>query len=73
MKFTVTPQRRGRLRRRQVRVALVADNGQELLGSEGYNNLDDALAMIHSIGVWLTGYETFEVPTEIDPSLRTSG
>jgi uncharacterized protein YegP (UPF0339 family) len=46
MRFIVKPARRGRLRRKQHRVILVADNGETLLSSEGYNNETDALAMV---------------------------
>lgn len=46
MRWIVKPARRGRLRRKQHRVVLVADNGEVLLNSETYNNESDALAMI---------------------------
>jgi len=49
MRWIVKPAKRGRLRRKQTRVVLVADNGETLLSSEGYNNESDALAMIQLV------------------------
>lgn len=69
MKWTVKQQGRGVLKRRQVRVALVSDNGQELLGSEGYNNLGDALAMIDLVGAAFRSPDT-QVPTELAKELQ---
>ena len=49
MRWIVKPAKRGRLRRKQTRVVLVADNGEPLLYSEGYNNETDLLAMIELV------------------------
>lgn len=45
MKFVIKPARRGRMRRNQWRVELVAQNGETLLTSETYNNIGDAQRM----------------------------
>lgn len=42
MKFVIEPRKRGRMRRPQWQFRIVADNGETLATSEGYNNRTDA-------------------------------